>query len=100
LLLALYMVWSFIGLNKVINHLLDGNLNAEFKLLRITYFFLVIAFFTEAVFFSFYQLYHLIVCSRFTRWMLSVLFIALFDGFTLLPIIHMHLKTSGKSKDN
>ena len=39
LLLAVYMVWSFIGLNKVINHLLDGNLNAEFKLLRTTYFF-------------------------------------------------------------
>ncbi len=97
MLLVVYLIVSFIGLNKVINHLFDGNLSTEFKLLRLTYFLLTIAFFMEAVFFALYELYYLIICDKFTRWMLEVIFVSLFDGLTLLPIIHLHFKTSGDS---
>ena len=65
LLLVVFMIWSFVGLNRVIKHLFDGKLNAEFKLLRLTYFVLMVAFFMEAVYFSLYQLYYYIICSTF-----------------------------------
>jgi len=68
LILVVYLIVSFIGLYRVMNHLFDGNLSDDFKLLRTTYFLMTTAFFVLIVYFALFFLYEAGFCNRFLKW--------------------------------